>query len=133
MKDVDFYVNKFARLHTDASPKRWSELTCHRAPHKPLLLLSVLDLFAQKALNTNLIEITNDLAEIFLLYWSKIMNQGQRGNLALPFFHLRSEKFWHLIAKSEKEDILANLRQMRSIHQLGDIILGARLDEELFF
>jgi len=133
MKDLDYYIKKFAHLHTDTSPKRWSELTCHRAPHKPFLLLSILDLFAQKVVNTNLIEITNDLGELFLLYWSKIMPQGQRGNLALPFFHLQYEKFWHLVPKKGKENILSNLRQMRSIHQLIDLIVGACLDDELFF
>ncbi|MCZ7671688.1 MAG: hypothetical protein M5U34_33470 [Chloroflexi bacterium] len=35
-----------------------------RAPHKPLLLLSVMDRFAEGAYSTNLIEVDEDLSEL---------------------------------------------------------------------
>jgi hypothetical protein len=37
------YTNKLARLNTDKSSARWPDFTRHRAPHKPLLLLAVMD------------------------------------------------------------------------------------------
>jgi putative restriction endonuclease len=60
------------------------------------------------------------------------MPPDQRGNLALPFFHLKSDGFWHLLPRSGKEAFLAAARQIRSVNQLRDNILGARLDEELY-
>ncbi len=129
---IDRYIKRFGKLRSDASPARWSAATCHRAPHKPLLLLSVIDLFAQDSITTNLIEFTPELGELFTLYWSRVMPPDHRGNIVLPFFHMRSEGFWHLVPRPGKESFLATTRQIRSIGQLCDAVLGARLDDELF-
>jgi len=91
-----------------------------------------MDLFAEGSITTNLIELTPDLGELFTLYWARVMPPDQRGNLALPFFHLQSDGFWHLVPKPGNEAFLAAARQIRSINQLRDTMLGARLDEELY-
>jgi len=129
---VAHYIQRFARLRTDASPARWPAITRHRAPHKPLLLLAVMDLFAQGTITSNLIELTPDLGELFTLYWARVMPPDRHGNIALPFFHLRSDGFWHLVPRPGKEAVLAAARQIRSVHQLRDTVLGARLDDELY-
>jgi putative restriction endonuclease len=126
------YLKRFAKLRTDTSPTRWSAATCHRAPHKPLLLLVIMDLFAQGSINANLIEITAELGELFTLYWARVMPPDQRSNLALPFFHLKSDGFWHLVPRPGKESFLAAVRQIRSVNQLQETVLGARLDDELY-
>lgn len=129
---VEKYIKLFKKLRTDASPSRWSAATRHRAPHKPLLLLAVIDLFAQGTIETNLIEFTSDLGELFTLYWARVMPPDHRGNIVLPFFHLKSEKFWHLIPQPGKESFLTATRQIRSASQLRDTVIGARLDSELY-
>lgn len=126
------YVGRFSKLRVDSSPARWSARTYYRAPHKPLLLLAVMDLFAQGSITTNLIEITPELGELFTLYWARVMPPDQRGNLALPFFHLQSDGFWYLISRPGKEVVLEASRQIRSVNQLRDTVIGARLDEELY-
>ena len=40
------YLKSFFRLRTDKNRKRWYVLTNHQAPHKPFLLLSIMDLNA---------------------------------------------------------------------------------------
>jgi putative restriction endonuclease len=104
----------------------------NRAPHKPLLLLSVLDLFEQGEAESNLIEITPDLGEMFVRYWERTLSFDRRGNLALPFFHLRSEGFWHLLPRQGKEEALNFTSQIRSLSQLRENVVGARLDEALY-
>jgi putative restriction endonuclease len=126
------FIDRFAKLRTDTSASRWPATTRHRAPHKPLLLLSVIDLFAEVEIAANLIELTPELGELFTLYWARVMPPDQRGNLALPFFHLKSDGFWHLVPRPGQEAFLAATRQIRSIHQLRETVLGARLDEELY-
>lgn len=126
------YLKMFSKLRSDASRARWTDTTCYRAPHKPVLLLSVLDLIAQGMVMTNLVEFTPDLSELFKLYWTRVMPPDRRPNLALPFFHLKSDGFWHLVPQSGKEAFLENADQIRSINQLRDTILGARFDERLF-
>jgi putative restriction endonuclease len=129
---VTDYVGRFSKLRVDTSPARWSTTTRHRAPHKPLLLLAMMDLFAQGSITVNLIEITPELGELFTLYWARVMPPDQRGNLALPFFHLQSDGFWHLIPRPGKEAVLEASHQIRSVNQLRDTVIGARLDEELY-
>lgn len=129
---IEKYIKRFAKLRTDTSPARWSAITRHCAPHKPLLLLSVMDLFAQDSITANMIELTPDLGELFTLYWVRVMPFDHRGNLALPFFHLRSDGFWYLIPQPGKEAVLAAAHQIRSVNQLRETILGTRLDEELY-
>jgi putative restriction endonuclease len=132
MDDPSQYFKIFSTLRSDTSRARWTAATKHRAPHKPLLLLSVIDLFAEGLITANLIELTPDLCETFTLYWSRVMPPDQRGNIALPFFYLRSDKFWHLVASPDKEEILAATSSVKSISQLRELVLGARLDDELY-
>jgi len=128
---LPLYLPKFSHLRTDRTGG-WTAATQGQAPHKPILLLSVLDLFAQGRITTNLIEITPELGELFAAYWSKVMPPERRGNLALPFFHLRSSGFWHLLPQPGQESALVAARQVDRLSQLGRLILGARLDDDLY-
>lgn len=132
MKKLESYLEHFAKLHSDSSRSRWPATTYYRAPHKPALLLAVMDLIAEGTVSANLIEITPDLGELFTLYWSRVMPPDQRGNLALPFFHLKSDGFWHLMPQPGKKAIVEGSDQIKSVHRLRELIVGARLDEELF-
>lgn len=96
-KVIAGYIKSFSKLRADRSAS-WTDATKGQAPHKPLLLLSILDLFAEGSMGTNLIEYSADLAEIFAAYWQLVL-PDRRGNMALPFFHLKSSKFWHLVPK----------------------------------
>ena len=107
----------------------WSGVTAHQAPHKPLLLLCVLDLLDSGGISSNLVEITEDLAELFGQYWERVLPFGRQGNLALPFFHLQSEGFWHLLPRHENTRIGP---QITSLNRLQEEILGARMDEALY-
>jgi len=49
------YLQVLATLRTDRGRDRYPEITYHRAPHKPFLLLSVMDLIAQGRTTQNLI------------------------------------------------------------------------------
>lgn len=126
---LDDYAKRFARLRTNRNRKVWSGVTAHQAPHKPILLLCVLDLFDSGEVSSNLIEITEDLAELFGRYWERVLPFGRPGNLALPFFHLRGDGFWRLLPRHE--DVLIG-SQITSLTRLRDEIVGARLDDELY-
>jgi putative restriction endonuclease len=107
----------------------WSEVTAYQAPHKPLLLLCVLDLLDSGGISSILVEITEDLAELFGRYWERVLPFGRPGNLALPFFHLRGDDVWHLIPRHEGARLGS---QIAYVSRLREEILGACLDEELF-
>lgn len=125
------YAHKFAHLSTDKSD--WDNKTNFRAPHKPLLLLSIMDLFAEGTLTTNFIELTPELGELFTLYWSKVTPMDrQRGNIAMPFWHLKSDGFWHLLPRPGYELLVQTASHVHSVKKLKEIMFGAKLDDALF-
>jgi len=88
---LEKYLQIFAKLRTDKNRKRWSALTCFQAPHKPFVLLSVMDLIAQGRITENLIEPSYELVDTFNTYWAAIMPPGSTTSMAYPFSRLRRE------------------------------------------
>lgn len=131
---IAVYTQKFAHLNTDKARSRWPDFTHHRAPHKPLLLLAVIDLFAEGRITTNLIELTPELGELFTLYWSRVFppHTGKRGNIAMPFWHLQSDGFWRLLPRPGQEAVLAGSSKVHSVSRINELSFGAALDEELY-
>jgi putative restriction endonuclease len=75
------YIKKFASLRTDRGRHRYPALTMHRAPHKPFLLLSVMNLIAQGIITRNFVEPSLDLLEAFNMYWVFVMPVGSKTTL----------------------------------------------------
>jgi putative restriction endonuclease len=101
----------------------------HQAPHKPILLLCVLDLFDSGEISSNLVEISDDLIVLFDRYWGRVLPFNRPGNLALPFFHLQGDGFWHLLPRHGRSSFGS---QITSLTRLREEAIGARLDEELY-
>jgi putative restriction endonuclease len=129
---LEHYKAAFSKLRSDTSPARWESNTNHRAPHKPFLLLTIMDLIAQGEIAANFIELKAELVETFDLYWVKIMGPDKEGGPLLPFYHLKSDGFWHLVPVSGMDQVLAAAGQIRSFRQLNQLVLGAKLDDALF-
>jgi putative restriction endonuclease len=124
------YIHKFSKLRTDRGPNRYPEVTFHRAPHKPFLLLSVIDLIAQGVITRNFIEISWELVDTFNTYWFALMPAGREPTMAYPFSRLQTDGFWHRVPKDGyRADIEYNVK---SVRRLREIYEGARLDDELF-
>lgn len=63
----------------------WTEATKRKAPHKPLLLLAVLDLVHHGVITTPFIDVTGDLVklnELFNLYWRRVVLLDQTSSIA---------------------------------------------------
>ena len=73
------------------------------APHKPLLLLALLDLIESGDINANRIEPSPRLVEAFLRYWEQVGTGHAR--VFLPFYHLKTSGFWHLHPREGKEAV----------------------------
>ena len=116
------YVNKFRNLRVDRAHGA--------APNKPVLLLALIELIEQGQIRENIISPSPSLFEIFMKYWSIVTDR--RPNLALPFFHLKSEGFWHHHANAGYETALRVTTQIKTVSRLREIIAHASLDGELF-
>ncbi len=104
------------------------------APHKPILLLSVLQGFQNKLITQNQISITPELVFLFKANWTALVNTPFVCNFALPFFHLHKEKpkYWHLVPKSGFEVMLSAMESISSFTALNGAVQYATLDEDLF-
>ena len=91
-------------LNRDKNPNNWDDKTKVGAPHKPILLLSILDGIESGWITSNKIRFNNSLAETFFDYWKKIFNEERETTIARPLYHMKREPFWTLIyKKGEKE------------------------------
>ena len=62
-KNLAYYRQRFATLNVNNTRQRG------QANHKPILLLSIIDLIAQGIIRDNRIYISDDLVETFNKYW----------------------------------------------------------------
>lgn len=106
-----------------------------KAPHKPLLLLSIVQSIGCGEITDNQIRITPRLVARFKDNWNLLVNEEFfTPNFALPFYHLSKEKnsFWHLQTYSGKEILLTSSLSIRSFAQLREAVAYSFLDEPLF-
>lgn len=116
------YVQKIEKLRIDRAHGT--------APNKPVLLLAIIELIEQGQILENKISPSPNLFESFMKYWSVVTDR--RPNLALPFFHLKRDRFWHLHANAEYETALRVVTQIKTFSRLREIVAYASLDSELF-
>jgi len=130
MTTLDNFIAKFSRLRTDKDRNRWSDLTGHQAPHKPFVLLSVMDLMAEGVITQNFIGPSLELLDTFNRYWARIMPVGARTTMAYPFPRLRTDSFWHLIPNPGFESHID--MEFSSMSRLREVCEGAIVDPDLF-
>ena len=119
---LEKYVEKMKRLRIDRAHGT--------APNKPVLLLAIIELIEHGQIRENKISPSPSLFEIFMKYWSIVTDR--RPNLALPFFHLKSDGFWHLHANAGYETALSVVTQIKTVSRLREIIAHASFDDDLF-
>lgn len=126
LQDLSYYLNRLTSL------KR-AVVKTSKAPHKPVLLLSVIDLIKIKQIKSNKIFISPELVARFNDNWKAFVTQDFfTPNFSLPFFHLRSERFWHLQTEPNREFLLTKSHSIKSLKSLNDTVDYAYLDEDLY-
>jgi len=103
-----------------------------KAPHKPILILSILQLAQRNIITTNRIFITPELILSFKSNWKKLVDTKHTPNFSLPFFHLRSEPFWQLVTIPGMELIVNKSKSIKSFKNLKESIAFAEIDKDLF-
>lgn len=124
-KDLNFYVKKFTKLRVDRAHGSV-------APHKPILLLSVIELFQQGAIQQNQIFLSPELISTFLKYWTHLGSDIHRSDIALPFYHLTGDGFWNLSPNPGFEAVVTAKVKLKSLTALRNAVNYAYLDDNLF-
>ena len=111
------------------SLNRATNKTLGKAPHKPVLLLSIIQLIHKGEIQSNRIYITGELIIAFRSNWNKLVTTNHIPNFSLPFFHLSSEPFWRLVYVNGLFD---NKEKISSLGKLKSRIAFAEIDKDLF-
>jgi len=96
------------------------------------MLLAVMDLIANKTINNNRIFFDQNLRLSFSHNFNKYRTETDRDNPHLPFFHLRSENFWHHQPKPGRAVAYQRLSTVSGPGELNNNVAYAYLDEALF-
>ncbi len=75
------------------------------APHKPILLLAIMDLVESGAIESTRIELTELLEKAFLRTWKRYVGSSLlfQPKVATPFWHMQNEPFYQLYTNDGKE------------------------------
>lgn len=107
------------------------------APHKPILVLSIIDLVESGYINSKFVPYDAGVERQFLSNWGRYicLNDSFQPKLSVAFWHLSHEPFWVLQFKKDIEyDIktLNNKKVYNSMSQMSKYIDGAYLSEDMF-
>ena len=109
-----------------------------KAPHKIVMLLSVLQAVKNQLITQNRIYVTPELIAIFRSNWNDLVHTQHVCNFALPFWHLKGSKnavkikFWHPVAKPGYEMALQTKESVSSLGELNATIEYVVLNDDLF-
>lgn len=121
------YLSQLLKLNRAKNKKRGD------APHKPVLLLAIIEGVENGDIISNRISITPELVLSFKDIWSKLVVTNHTQNFALPFFHMKSEPFWRLITLNGAVIPVTSSNSIKSFSALKDSIAYAEMDKSLFF
>lgn len=118
------YLHAFKKLHIDRSHGN--------APHKPILLLSILQLYQNDLITDNRIFLTPELVATFKSTWSLLVVTPHDCRISYPFYYLKSDKFWRLVPKSGFENINQMGSIMKSFSSLNAAVDCAVISDDLY-
>lgn len=123
------YIYLFQNLHVNKQKGM-----C--APHKAVMLISVIELIGEGVIYSNQIEFSEELEGRFKRNWQRYVGESDvfKPHAGTPFWHLRSEPFWTLIPFVGGEDTLESLKRTNpySPGTIRQYIKFAVIDKQLF-
>lgn len=96
--DWQFWLERLYNLRRD---KRGS----HERPHKPILLLSIIDELDRGILKTNEVPLNDDLIATFKRYFAAVKREDDQPTIENPFYFLSGDKFWRLVPTGSGEPL----------------------------
>ncbi len=120
---IQKYLRAFKRLRIDRSHGI--------APHKPILLLSVLQAFQNGLITNNKIYITPELVALFKSNWNLLVVTNHECRISYPFYYLKSDMFWKLVPKNGFENINQMGSIMKTFSNLNAAVEYAVIEDDL--
>ncbi|WP_428773132.1 HNH endonuclease [Vibrio sp.] len=115
---LEYYLDRFQNLKMNSSGGK-------KSPHKVCMLMAVMDLIQAGHIVSNQIKFNQVLKERFTHHFDNFAQGNDKNTPENPFFHLRSEGFWHLSYNDGYEEKNTSRYSPKAIAY-------AYLDDELF-
>ncbi len=98
MTELRHYIDSFSSLHT-------AKVKGHKAPHKAVLLLAIIDLVEEEVILTPYIDLSDGLIEKFEAVWHRYLGTSSifTPDICKPYFHMQHEAFWRLVETNEAD------------------------------
>lgn len=110
-----------------------------KAPHKAIMLITIIDCISKGNIHTNRIELADELASEFRNKWNYYIAGNKNFSIYscapwTPFWHLKKEPFWHFYLRSNCSNVdnIVAPGETASIGKMRTNIEYAYLDNELF-
>jgi len=121
------YLRLWSHLHRNYQSKKGF------APHKPVLLLAILDAIERGYIRENFIQITPELVALVHSYWRSLVptEASWRERIYYPFRYLVHDGFWQLIRGGRpisKEEV----GNPTCLSELSEVVDGAKFPDELW-
>ncbi|AKD57199.1 HNH endonuclease [Spirosoma radiotolerans] len=118
---LTIYTRKFTKLKQGGTPYG-------KAPHKPIFLLTLIELIEKQLITENRVTITPELVATFKENFSLLVQTAHKDDFTQPFFYLQSEGFWFLRPKvTERIEVY-----IRSVQTLSDRLDFGYFTDDLF-
>ena len=121
-EEIEKYISKFQKLRVDRNKNRY---TLGKAPHKPILLLSLIILDKNNKIDLSNIKTNIYLRETWSELW-ELLEYNRVGPIHLPLYHMKSDGFWDI---EFREDVAPH--QPKSLNQLNDMVRSISLKSNL--
>jgi putative restriction endonuclease len=128
--DIQDYIKQFRKLNRSKNKSIWDERTQNGAPHKPFLLLIIIDYIKNGQITSPIIPLSQDLVDDFRMYWNGIIPDKHNSSIAYPFFYKKSEPFWEIHFNADFP--YSNKTWIPSVQGLQNYNASNHLDDDLF-
>lgn len=125
LEKLEKYINMIDNLHRNKSRGEY-------APHKPVLLITIIDAIARGMITNNLIRITPEFTALFRSYFQALVKTGNwKERIVYPFRYLIYDGFWELV-KNNQTLSAEQLGDPTSLNDLIEIIDGGKFTPDLW-
>jgi len=124
--DFHLFLRKLGKLNVDRSKGE-------PAPHKAVLLHTILQLLDEGCLRDNRVYISAELVTRFKENWVRLVSSNRfQPNFALPFYHLKSDGFWQLRTYPGREILLSSSHSIKSFAALRQAVAYGSFDTDVY-
>jgi len=136
MRSIEKYEKQFKDLNVDKNEKNQDSYNADAAPHKPILLLSLIKLYEDGKMDLSNINPktalarNSDLKELSRDLW-RALDYERTFDIALPFYYMKDEDFWNIKLKDGFNSPIPKSKKNPAQKDLKERIDKAYFDNEL--